>query len=84
MDIKKTQDLQAKSSSARLIHLAEQEIFPFLEERLEQTQQLISHQFKAGEDYVGSVGMLTALLELKQELISKMRRGDSAAAKLQI
>lgn len=78
------QKLAYQASSARLIHLAEQEIFPFLEERIALQTQQLANLHKEGKDCNSGVAYLAALLDLKNELILKMRRGDSAAAKLQV
>lgn len=74
--------LLSSANTARVIHMAEQFIFPFLEQRIALESEQMSAQFLEGKDTTHKVAYISALICLRNELTLLMKRGDLAAAKL--
>ena len=72
-----------KAASAKLIRLAEEEIFPFLEDRIRIETEQMTAKFLEGKPCENHVAMISAFIILKNQLTLKLRQGERISAKIQ-
>lgn len=80
--MEREEQLAMAARDSRLIHMAEHLIFPLLQKLIESETEQMSALFLAERPVTVKVAYITALIQLRDDLTRRVRKGDKAVATL--